>query len=230
MCELRWGVLIPIVIQFLFTIPAFSQTTEAFPEVNVYANVNSSARFAFEVKRTRENGELTQLEFGPSFDFHLKPLLKLKSRTLHDLDRSKKRVLAFSIGFHRLTLGTSPDVNRAIFQTTFHLPFQGGLLISNRNRGELNFSNGDLTWRYRNRTTFERSIEIHSYHLSPYASAEFYYDSKYHKWSSTALYAGAIFPLGKHFQIDPYYEHENNTGGKPNQQINAFGIITNIHF
>ena len=38
------------------------------------------------------------------------------------------------------------------------------------------------------------------------------------------------FPLGKHFQLDPYYEHENNTGKKPNQQVNAAGLILNTYF
>jgi hypothetical protein len=229
MREVRWGFL--FIIPLLVTVSAFPQTAEALPEADVYVNVlHSSVRFAFQAKRTRENGERTQLEFGPSFEFHLKPLLKLKSRTLHDLDQSKKRVLAFSFGYRRLTSGRTPDVNRVIFQVTSNLPFQGGLLISNRNRGELNFSSSELTWRYRNRTTIERAFGIHSYHLSPYVSAEFFYDSKYHKWSSTALYAGTILPLGKRFQIDPYYEHENNTGKSPNQQINAFGIILNFHF
>jgi hypothetical protein len=31
-------------------------------------------------------------------------------------------------------------------------------------------------------------------------------------------------PLGDHFQLDPYYEHENRTGTNPNQQTNAGGF------
>jgi len=37
-----------------------------------------------------------------------------------------------------------------------------------RNRGELNFSNGDLTWRYR--LQFERQITIGSHHPHTYAN------------------------------------------------------------
>jgi hypothetical protein len=111
-----------------------------------------------------------------------------------------------------------------------NLPLKGGFLISDRNRGELNFSADDLTWRYRNRLTVQRTVTIRSYHLTPFGSAEFFYDSKYQKWSSTDLYAGARFPILKHTEIEPYYEHENNTGKKPNQQINAFGLILNFLF
>jgi hypothetical protein len=30
--------------------------------------------------------------------------------------------------------------------------------------------------------------------------------------------------LAKHLQLDPYYEHLNNTGNRPNQQVNAAGL------
>jgi hypothetical protein len=73
-------------------------------------------------------------------------------------------------------------------------------------------------------------MKIRPYHPKPYASAEGFYESQYGKWSTTALYAGCIFPVGKHVQIDPYYEHENNTGKKPNQQVNAAGLILNLYF
>jgi hypothetical protein len=85
-------------------------------------------------------------------------------------------------------------------------------------------------WRYRNRFTIERRFAVHSYHPAPYASAEFFYESQYAKWSSTNLYAGCLLPLSRHFQLDPYYEHENNTGKHPNQQVNAGGLALNVYF
>jgi hypothetical protein len=85
------------------------------------------------------------------------------------------------------------------------------------NRGELNFSNGGLTWRYRNRLQLEREITIRRYHPTPYANIEVYYDSMFHKWSSTAIEAGSQFPFQRHYEIDVYYEHQNNTGTPHNQ-------------
>ncbi len=55
-------------------------------------------------------------------------------------------------------------------------------------------------------------------------------DSNYEKWSSTVLRGGAVFPVGKYAEIAVYYEHQNNTGIKPNQQINALGCILSLHF
>ena len=73
-------------------------------------------------------------------------------------------------------------------------------------------------------------FSIRSYHLTPYVSGEAFYLSQYEKWSTTALYAGCLLPLGKHVGLDPYYEHQNVTSKNPNQQLNQFGLILNIYF
>jgi hypothetical protein len=107
---------------------------------------------------------------------------------------------------------------------------RGGILLSSRNRADLDWSDGNFSWRYRNRLSLQRTVTIRSYHPIPFARAEFFYTSKYQKWSTTALYAGCSFPLGKHTQLEPYYEHQNNTGKRPNQHLNQFGLILSLHF
>jgi len=220
--------LLPVLLSL--SLGASAQNFEFLPEVDVYGKISSSVRLIFQAKDTREDGEPVQAEIGPSIEFLLKPLVKLRRASLNDRDESKSRLLALSFGYRYVASPDAAVINRVLFIATPNLPIGDGFLISDRNRGELNFSAGDLTWRYRNMPTIQRAVAIHSYHLTPYASAEFYYDSKYEKWSSTALYAGARFPLGKHTQIDPYYEHENNTGKKPNQQLNMFGLVLNLYF
>jgi hypothetical protein len=213
-------------------LPARAQTssTEFLPEIDAYFKLNSDVRFVFQAKDTREGGDPTQVEIGPSIEFYLKPLIKLKDVTKFDLDDSKARPLVLSIGYRYVPSPDGPAVNRLEPVATFHLPSPGRMLISDRNRFDLDWSNGNFTWRYRNKITLERRFTIHSYHPAPYASAEVFYESKYDKLSTTALYVGCIFPLGKHFELDPYYEHENNTGKNPNQQVNADGLILNLHF
>jgi hypothetical protein len=214
----------------LSVLASAQQTFEFLPEVDAYYKLDSTVRLSFQAKQTREDGDETQAEVGPSIDFLLKPLLRLKRSPLYDLDEAKSKALALSFGYRYVTTPDKPAVNRIIFEATPNQPLKGGLLISDRNRGELNYSAGDLTWRYRNRLTIQRAFAIHSYHPIPYGSVEVYYDSKYKKWSSTDVYAGCRFPIRKRFQIDPYYEHENNTGKKPNQQVNALGLILNVYF
>ena len=113
---------------------------------------------------------------------------------------------------------------------TGHFPVTARLLVTDRNRADLDWKNGKFTWRYRNKLTLERTFTIHGYHLIPYAAAEVYYESQYSKWSTTALYAGCLLPFGKHVQFDPYYEHENNTGKRPNSQQNLVGLAVYFFF
>ncbi len=111
-----------------------------------------------------------------------------------------------------------------------NFPMVGKFLLSDRNRGDLDWKSSNFTWRYRNRFQVERSLTIRSYHPSPYASAEFFYESKYGKWSDTAIYVGCLFPIRKRVEFNPYYEHQNNTGGSPNQQLNQLGLMLNLYF
>jgi hypothetical protein len=64
----------------------------------------------------------------------------------------------------------------------------------------------------------------------PCARIEGFYDSNYEKWSTTATSAGFVVPLEKHAELEIYYEHRNNTGTSPNQQVNAIGLTLNLYF
>jgi hypothetical protein len=207
-----------------------TSTTEFLPEIDTYFKLNSNVRFVFQVKDTREGGDPTQVEVGPSVEFYLKPLLKLKDVTLFDLDDSKPRPLVLAVGYRYVPSPGKATVNRLEPVVIFHIPMTARILISDRNRGDLDWSNGKFTWRYRNRLTIERRFTISNYHPAPYVSAEVFYESQYEKWSSTNLYAGCLLPVGKHVEFDPYYEHENNTGKRPNQQVNAAGLVLNLYF
>lgn len=209
---------------------AQTSTTEFFPEINVNYRLNSKVRFVFQAKETREGGDPTQAELGTSMELYLKPLVRLKDLTVFDLDEAKSRPLVLSIGYRYLPSPNKPTVNRMEPVATIHFPLKGRILITDRNRADLDWSNGGFTWRYRNRLTVERRFTIGSYHPAPYASAEPFYESQYGKWSTTQLFAGGLLPLGKHAQLDPYYEHQNNTGKSPNQQVNAGGLILNLFF
>ena len=209
---------------------AGAQTFQFLPEVDVYHKIQPDFRFTFQAKETREAGDPTQAEIGPSLDFYLKPILRLKEITAFDLDDSKSRPLHLQVGYRYVPSPDKPPTERMELVGIFHFPLVARILFSDRNRGDLDWSNHQFTWRYRNRVTLERRIKLGSYHPAPYISAEVFYLSQYNKWSTTALYAGCLFPLGKHTELDPYYEHQNNTGKHPNEQLNQFGLVLNLHF
>jgi hypothetical protein len=214
-------------LALLFGTAAYAQTVQFLPEIDAYLKLHSNLRFAFQAKETREDGGPTQAEIGPSIEYYWRPLKNLRP---NGVDESKTRLILLSFGYRYVPSADAATTNRILFVATPRIPAKSKLVISDRNRVELNFSKGDLTWRYRNRLQLEREVTIRGYHPTPYANVEVYYDTKFQKWSSTAIDAGCQFPFRKHFQIDIYYEHQNNTGSAPNKQINAIGSILNLHF
>jgi Protein of unknown function (DUF2490) len=218
------------ILLLLGCIPLHSQDFQFLPEIDTNLKLNSTVRVYVQAKDDREGGDPQQFTFGPSIQFYLKPLLKLKNVTLWDLDDAKKRPLVVEGGYRVITAPNTPVENRAQPAVTFHLPFMAGILLSDRNRADLDWKAGVFTWRYRNKLTLERAVSISSYHPIPYVAAEPFYESQYGKWSTTDLYAGCLFPVGKVVQFDLYYEHENNTGKSPNQQDNFIGLALHLYF
>jgi Protein of unknown function (DUF2490) len=222
----RW-VALAVLILLCATVSA--QEAQFLPEVDGYLKLNPRIRINVQAKDTRDGGDPTQAEVGPSMEFYLKPLIKLKTITLFDLDDAKSRPLVFTAGYRYLSSPTSAPTNRIPLAVTSHLPLKAQLLLTDRNRADLDWSSGNFTWRYRNMLSFEKTLSIHFYHPIPYASAEFYYESQYKKWSTTELYAGCLFPIRKHVELKPYYEHQNNTGKPPNKQLHGLGLTLNIY-
>ena len=218
-----------LVFLILFCEVANAQETQFLPEVDVYLKLNSYWRLRVQAKDTRDGGDPTQAAIGPSVELYVKPLIRLREITTFDLDDSKTRPLVFSAGYRYLVSPTSPSTNRMELTATFHFPMKPGMLLTDTNRSDLNWSDGKFTWRYRNRPQLEKPIRIRSYHPAPYVSVEMYYESQYAKWSTTELYAGCLFPIGRHFEFDSYYEHQNNTGKSPNSQLHGIGLKLNIY-
>lgn len=210
--------------------PMQAQSAQFLPEVDTYLTFNPMARVYFQAKDDRDGGDPTQATLGPSVQFFLKPLVRLKKVTTFDLDDAKKRPLEFEIGYRFILAPNTALENRLLTAVTFRIPMKAGLLVTDRNRADLDWKSGVFTWRYRNKLTLERTFAIYSYHLIPYVAAEPYYESQYAKWSTTSLFAGCLLPVGKHVQFNPYYEHDNNTGKHPNQQVNYIGLQVNFYF
>lgn len=72
----------------------------------------------------------------------MKPLKKLKDVTIFDLDRAKCMPLAISIGYRYLPSPSLPTKNRLEPVAEFHVPVKGPILLSDRNRLDLDWWSG----------------------------------------------------------------------------------------
>jgi hypothetical protein len=233
MREHQRSVFIPALLALFFlfhSVPVRAQSVQVLPEIDTYLKLNPDIRVYFQAKDDRDGGDSTQATLGPSVQFSLKPLLELKKITTFDLDDEKQRPLIFEAGYRYIIAPNEDPENRFLTAVTFRFPTKGALLLTDRNRAELDWKGGQFTWRYRNKLTVERTVAIHSHHLIPYAAVEPFYESQYSKWSTTSLYAGCLLPVGKYVEFNPYYEHDNNTGKKPNEQVNSIGLAVYFFF
>lgn len=212
-------------------VPAWAQDGVQFlPEVDAHLKLNPMLRTYLEAKDDRDGGDPTQFTIGPSLQFYVKPLIKLKKINLFDLDDAKTRAFVLETGYRYITAPGAAPENRMVLAGTSHFPVGAGFLITDRNRFDLDWKSGTFTWRYRNKLTVERTFAVYGYHLIPYVAAEPYYESQYSKWSTTSLFAGCLFPVGKHVEFNTYYEHDNNTGKHKNEQVNSVGLAMYLYF
>jgi hypothetical protein len=205
------------------------ESKQFLPEIDVYYSINALMRTSFQAKQTREGGDPTQAEIGPGIEFYLKPWIKLQNATIFNLDEASKRALVFATGYRVLLSPGLPTTNRWELITIANFPLRGGILLSDRNRADLDWQAGGFDWRYRNRLSLERSIKLGSSHPRFYLRDEEFYESQYQKWSTSALYAGSTFSIGRRLDLGPYYCHQNNTGRDPNRQLNQMGLIVNLY-
>ncbi len=206
------------------------QSVDFSPEFDIHVRLNKNTRFWFQAYRTVEEGDPVSTQFGPSLEFSVKPLLKLRRWTERQPDFFKSRTLSVNLGYRRVEFAHGPDENRGILEASPRYPLVWKVFATDRNRGEIRWIGGAFSWRYRNRLTLERQVPLRSYTFLPYLRGEGIFDSRYGKWSATRLCAGLVFPIKKHAEIEPNFEHMNQTGVAPNKQVETFGLTLSLYF
>ena len=85
-----------------FGSPADAQTTQVWPEISLFTRLNDGMRFYFLATTVKESQESTEGEFGPNFDFYLRPFRNPKRFGGFRLDESKNRYLLLRVGYRYL--------------------------------------------------------------------------------------------------------------------------------
>jgi hypothetical protein len=118
----RWVILLGIACS-----PARAQEFQFLPEIDTHLKLNPSVRLYLETKEDREAGDPQQFTIGPSIQFYVKPLLKLKNSTIFDLDDSKSRMLVLEAGYRAVTAPNAPLDNRVLLTATSNFPLKAGI-------------------------------------------------------------------------------------------------------
>jgi hypothetical protein len=230
-------VTIPVLLFFVAVAPqsATAQTTsnEVWPEIDIYVNVKPKIRLFFLATTSRavEDGKLfNSRAFEGQIGAHI------------DYIPNKHVVLRTGYRFGT-SLGDTDSPykeNRFLTEQTLRKLLPGNLLLSDRNREDFRFINGDFSFRYRNRVTIEREFQLKKRTVTPYVQGEIYYDTRYDAWNRNRLTAGVQTSLRrgpilkmllpKHQVIlDLYYTRQNDSRSST-QHVNALGATLAFYF
>ena len=150
------------VLVALLSLSADAQTYQTWPEIDTYINLNAKFRMYFIATQTKENRHGTDAEIGPNLDFFFKPLFRANKGVIFQLDQSKARPLLLRVGYRYLPSTNGSTEHRCVLEATGRYPLKSWFLLSDRNRSDLRFIDGEFSWRYRNRPTVERTVSIGS--------------------------------------------------------------------
>ena len=207
---------------------------EFWPEVDVYITVKPKVRLFLSgtASKSVEDGELRNAQgYESQIGVHV--------------DYIPNKHVILRTGYrYGTSLGSNSEPfkeHRLVTEQTLRHLLPGDLLLSDRNREDFRFVNGDFSFRYRNRVTLEREFHLFKGRsITPYVSGEIFYDTRYNIWNRNRFAFGVQQslrrgPLRKmllpkrQVTLDLYYMRQNDSRSDT-QHVNALGVALTFYF
>ena len=235
-------VLLPVLFLLLLTIEArFAMAqepttrSELWPEVDVYITIKPKVRLFLiaTMGKAIEDGEIFNAQaYEAQVGIHVDYI-------------PNKHVILRNGYRYGTAVGDNADPfkeHRILTEQTFRKLLPHKLLFSDRNRQDWRFINGgNFSFRYRNRVQIEREFRVFKGRtMTPYATGEISYDTRYDEWNRKRYAAGIqtslrVGPLGElllpHHQVilDLFYMRQNDNRADP-PHVNVLGVALSFYF
>ena len=108
----------------------------------------------------------------------------------------------------------------------FHLPYS--ILLTNKNRVDFRFVDGDFTPRYRIKATFEKDMRTDYLQFTPYIYGEYFLDFTNSSGNKSRLCGGAELRVAKHMNFETYILYQFRDAGNV-QDLTAVGIVLKFY-
>ena len=207
---------------------------EFWPEVDVYITVKPKVRLYLlgTISKSVEDGELFNAQ-------------SYEAQIGAHVDYIPNKHLILRTGYRFGTaIGDDDDgfrEHRLLTEQTLRKLLPGDVLVSDRNRQDFRFLNGDFSFRYRNRVTIEREVPTFKGRtITPYVSGEIFYDTRFKVWNRNRLAVGVQHSLRRgpllkmvlpkrQIILDFYFMRQNDSRSS-SPHVNAFGASLAFHF
>ena len=199
---------------------------EIWPEVDLFFPLNERFRLVVAA------GSEKQGETRDGFEGHTAAYLDLFFR---------KRITLRAGYRYGFALGESDPFSehRIILDQTFNKPLPRAFVLSDRNRQELRWRNGDFSVRFRDRATIEKTFVTGKRSLVPYSSGEIFYDSRFSTFNRVRLAFGTqivfakrefwLMNVRRERVLDVYYLWQADSRSQPSR-VHVIGVTFGVHF
>ena len=136
---------------------AQSSQRQFLPEIDAYWTMSPTIRAELFVARTKDGDTFNSATMGSGVNFFVKPL---SSRRRTNKDEANRRLLTFGVTYRHISSVDKANENRLQFDMAPKYPLPKDMLLVDRNRLELRVITGNVTWRYRNRLTFQKRFNF----------------------------------------------------------------------
>jgi hypothetical protein len=205
---------------------------EFWPELDVYWKLSQNTRLDFVAKSTRDQDESTfNRAAGIYLDVFVPHFLPIVFRPLTELDDGRMQRIKIRVAYlYNHSFRQTPVIveHRPFVDGTWAWVFPRDLLATDRNRFEFRIKNGVYSWRYRNQFRLERDVRLAGHAITPFVSAEAFYDSAPGAWNRFRFQAGTVVPFGSHFGVESYFARQI-TEFVQIRNGNALGLTLNFY-
>jgi hypothetical protein len=228
-------VVIALVCLFVFAGSASGaesdSATEAWPEFNLYLNLNDKSRLFLLYSATRKEnlGTYADGQSGIYFDYWALPPLRRDSHKHADASRSKLLLMRAGYLFSRPLNGSEAATEHMVtFEANARALLPASLLLSDRNRVDFRWVNGELKRRYRNRLKLEKTFRTGRFEFTPYGHGEVFYGVEQSKFTRLRYAAGMEWAITSRIVFEAYYLRQNDWTGAP-KFVNAIGTALQFY-
>ena len=202
---------------------------QLWPEVDVYIPINKKFRLFFlgNASKARETRESFEGQFGAHVDYFYNDRITFRA--------------GYRYGF---SLGSNDKFreHRIVTEESFRKKIKRSILLTDRNRQDWRWVDGDFSFRYRNRLTAEKEFRLGGRPITPYGSAEIFYDTRFNTFNRYRFTSGVqialrrfrseeplLLILRRERVLDIYFTRQEDTRSEP-KHVNAIGVSLAIHF
>ena len=210
-----------------------STRTEAWPEINIYYKINQKLRIYGTYSATKlENSEYADGGIGIYADYFAFPGLRKKFKIpMRDSTRGYYLWVRGGYMYSTTPKDVEPRVYESVFVTEFnlkfHLPYD--ILLTNKQRLDWRFVNGDFQPRYRTKLNFEKDMHTAFLTFTPYYYLEYFVPLYSGGANRLRMCLGSELRVTKNMNFEVYGLHQFENGSKI-PAVNAVGIVFKFYF